>query len=298
MAFSDMPVLEPLVLPGGPDYAERVLEMSRRAVATSRTVLDVPLGQDYWQKLDLFLPRDPSLTNLPVLMFVHGGAWCKGYKEWMGFMAPSITAFPALFASVNHRLAPTARYPKPLEDCFAALAWLHANVARFGGSPDRIFVGGHSSGGHLASLVTLRRDWALARGLPEDVCKGCYTVSAPLNLHVAEARGRRLELIRQFLQSDGDQFDASPIDHTKGNRASFLLCWGTDDLPEVIEHNRQIFERLREENCVVQTLVVEGGHFDTSLQCADEDGPWLSAVRQMMSAAPVPSRAPHDTVFT
>src|SRR5712692_1527101 len=65
MAFSDMPVLEPLVLPGGPDYAERVLEMSRRAVATSRTVLDVPLGQDYWQKLDLFLPRDPSLTNLP-----------------------------------------------------------------------------------------------------------------------------------------------------------------------------------------------------------------------------------------
>ncbi|MEQ8698278.1 MAG: alpha/beta hydrolase fold domain-containing protein, partial [Bauldia litoralis] len=60
------------------------------------------------------------------LVFIHGGGWTNGYKEWVGLLAPSVVAFPAVFVSVACRLAPDHRLPVPFDDCASAIRPTHS----------------------------------------------------------------------------------------------------------------------------------------------------------------------------
>ncbi len=109
-------------------YAAAALERSKAAAASCRTVLDVEFGDDYYQKLDLYLPDEATLADheggVPVILFCHGGGWNFGYKEWNGFMAPALIDLPAIFVSVSYRLAPEHKFPAALEDVLAGLSWV------------------------------------------------------------------------------------------------------------------------------------------------------------------------------
>ncbi|MFE5768628.1 alpha/beta hydrolase [Streptomyces sp. NPDC056485] len=98
---------------------------------------------------------------LPLLYYMHGGGMVMG-NAWS--VLPRILrewALPLELAvlSVEYRLAPRARYPEPLEDCYAGLLWAAGHAAELGIDPDRIVIGGKSAGGGLAAaLALLTRD--------------------------------------------------------------------------------------------------------------------------------------------
>ncbi|MGI5446184.1 alpha/beta hydrolase [Streptomyces sp. CA-243310] len=98
---------------------------------------------------------------LPLLYYMHGGAMVMG-NAWS--VLPRILrewALPLGLAvvSVEYRLAPRARYPQPLEDCYAGLVWVAGHAAELGVDAERIVVGGKSAGGGLAAaLALLARD--------------------------------------------------------------------------------------------------------------------------------------------
>jgi arylformamidase len=289
MSFDDMPDRGKLMLPGAQEYADRALESSKKVVASTRNLIDVAYGDDYWQKIDIFLPDDASVRDVPVLLFMHGGAWRHGFKEWMGFMAPQFIDLPAIFISVGYRLVPEAKYPKPLEDCFAALEWVYRNIMVHGGDKRRIFIGGHSAGAHLAALVALRKDLALARLMPKDVIKGCFPVSGALNLHLDEVEpgGRREKVIKLLLESADQDREASAIDHVEGSTTPFFLTWGSQDLPELIGHNRHMISLMQAQPCVFEYHEFEGAnHFDTNEAAGDRDSLWVRKVRDWMVHTP------------
>jgi arylformamidase len=157
------------------------LKLSAAAASHVRTLRDVAYGTDPRQRLDIFLPRQTDLRNLPVLLFMHGGAWTHGTKDWCGFMAPPIAHQPAIFVSVGYRLIPTVSFPAPVLDCIAALRWITEHIAEHGGSPHRLFVGGHSAGGQIAALMALRKDWLAQADLPMDAIKGCFCLATTHN---------------------------------------------------------------------------------------------------------------------
>ena len=130
----------------------------------------------------------PSDVPCHVIVFLHGGGWTHGFKEWMGFMAPSIVAWPAVFISVAYRLAPDHRYPAQLDDTLSALAWIQRNIRDYGGDPNAIAVGGHSAGGHLASLAALRTDLHGGHGIPLDAIKACLPVSSTFDFRFQAVR--------------------------------------------------------------------------------------------------------------
>ena len=138
------------------EYLEKALAWSKEVRREVRCDLDVPYGTDDRQKLDVYLPENAGSAGMPVLMFLHGGYWVLGHKDTLGFMAPPITLAPAILVTAGYRLAPGAKYPKQLDDCRNALKWVYENISGYCGDPDRIFVGGHSAGGHLASLISLQ----------------------------------------------------------------------------------------------------------------------------------------------
>lgn len=101
-------------------------------------------------KLDLYLPEKAE-GPLPLIVWVHGGAWQGGGKENPP-MLPMLTHGYAV-ASINYRFSQHAVFPAQIEDCKAAIRWLRANAKMYNLDPDRIGVAGASAGGHLVALL-------------------------------------------------------------------------------------------------------------------------------------------------
>jgi acetyl esterase/lipase len=294
MSLDDLPPLQPTIDPGGRAYQERIIAAARKVLATVRCATDIAYGnEDYWQKLDVFMP-DNAGTALPVFCFFHGGGWYTGHKEWVSFMAPSILAAPAIFVTPSYRHAPAAQFPAPLYDCTDAIAWIYRNIARYGGDPDRIHLGGHSAGAHLAALTALRRDVLAARGLPPDVIKACYPVSGRYDLGDASANGEGAAparngqtLVEAFLGKAYDTAGASPTANVKGNRTPFFVAVGTNDLAGFPAQARDLAGALRRETCTVRFEEFEGyNHFMMSEQCSLISHPWMTTVHAWLRQPP------------
>ena len=102
------------------------------------------------QKLDLYIPADTG-KNLPLIIWVHGGAWRGGNKTHYTPMAYLSAGYAG--ASINYRLSQHAIFPAQIEDVKAAVRWLRANAETYHLDPDRFAAWGSSAGGHLVAML-------------------------------------------------------------------------------------------------------------------------------------------------
>ena len=103
------------------------------------------------QVLDLFLPEQPSGQPLPLMIWIHGGAWMAGNQSSPPVLYLVNKGFAV--ASVQHRFSSDALWPAQAYDCKAAIRFLRANAAKYHFDPNHFAVGGDSSGGHLAAFI-------------------------------------------------------------------------------------------------------------------------------------------------
>lgn len=101
-------------------------------------------------KLDLYLPEKVKRL-MPVIVWIHGGAWEAGSKNGCPFVAKTAEGYAVV--SIDYRLSDVAIFPAQIHDCKAAIRWVRANAAQYGFDPDRIGVAGSSAGGHLVALL-------------------------------------------------------------------------------------------------------------------------------------------------
>jgi acetyl esterase/lipase len=145
----------------------------------TRRRLGAPRRESYGpsaiEKLDIFRT---SRANAPVIIYVHGGAWITEEASGYHFAAENMTGAGAHYVALD--FAPVNALNGDLrvmaDQVRRGIAWVHKNVATFGGDPNRIFVCGHSSGAHLAG-VALITDWQKDYGLPADIIKGGVLLS-------------------------------------------------------------------------------------------------------------------------
>ncbi len=235
-------------------------------------------GDDPYQGIALFRPERP---NGDVLAFLHGGGWTNGYKEWMGFMAGAFTAAGVLFASVGYRLAPRHVFPSGLEDCTRAIAWLHEHIAEFGGNNERIFVGGHSAGGHYAALAAVRRDWQAALNLPDNAIRGCLPISGVYDF----TEGCGLADRPRFLGAGGNEIAASPLHNIDGSPPPFLIAHGDGDFPHLIAQAEAMEAALAGAGGDVERMALEGrDHFTASFAGGEAGGPWVPGALHWMTS--------------
>lgn len=142
-----------------PDTAKLLAPLQRKEPYAGVTVTrDVKYGTDERHRLDVFRANEVA-SALPVLLFVHGGAYERGDKRAVGspfYDNVMLWAVEHKMVGVNmtYRLAPANPWPAAVKDIGAAVAWTRANVARFGGDPDRIILMGHSAGAtHVSSYL-------------------------------------------------------------------------------------------------------------------------------------------------
>ena len=235
-------------------------------------------GDDPYQSLLVYPAERPSGD---VLAFVHGGGWTNGYKDWMAFMAPGLTAKGVTFVSIGYRLAPQHLFPAGLEDVAAGLAWVHREIAGHGGDPGRLFVGGHSAGGHYTSLLALRDDWQAARGLPPALLRGCLPVSGVFDFGPESGMSMR----PRFLGAEGNEGPASPIRHIGVAPPPFFIAYGEKDFPHLVVQAGVMAEALVAAGGEVETMMLPGcDHLEASYASGDPDGAWVTRAVAWMRA--------------
>jgi acetyl esterase/lipase len=107
------------------------------------------------QNFDLYLPRNSADQPFPLIVWIHGGAWMMGIKDWDN--VKYLVRHGYAIASIDYRITPEDRFPAQIQDCNAALNFILAHATNYGINPRRFVVGGGSAGGHLALLLGLAR---------------------------------------------------------------------------------------------------------------------------------------------
>ena len=128
------------------------------------------------QELDVY--TRPGLRAAPVVVYVHGGAEFGGDKRFVGAKPATFLERGFVFVSTNYRLGAEGAHPNNAADVASAVMWVRANVARFGGDPDRVFLMGHSSGARLAALVATNERLLGAAGGSLPMLRGAVLVDS------------------------------------------------------------------------------------------------------------------------
>jgi len=139
-----------------------------------------------------------------------------------------------------------------------AIAWVFQNIARFGGDPNRLYLGGQSSGGHLAA-VALTTDWRRDFGLPADIIKGGVCISGMYDLTPV-----RLSARSRYVAFDDTTVAAlSPIRHLDRLQAPLVVAYGTRETPEFQRQNREFAAAVEAAGKRVRLVVGEHyNHFE------------------------------------
>lgn len=239
-------------------------EQARGRIAAPRRVA---YGPTEIEKLDIYTTRRP---NAPIHVFLHGGAW-------RGQLASGY-AFPAeMFLNAGaHYVVPDFAWVQnaggslmPLADQVRrAVAWVYRNAASFGGDASRLYVSGHSSGGHLAGVVAVT-DWQSDFGLPSDLVKGYLCMSGMYDL-----RPVRLSARSSYVKfDDAMEQTLSPQRHLEKLVAPMIVVYGSLETPDFQRQSRDFAEAVRKAGKPVQLVVCQGyNHFEVMETLANPYG--------------------------
>src|SRR5438128_1783603 len=189
-------------------------------------------------RLDVYRPTGKG--PFPVLVFVHGGAWMFMSKDDVlgiygyGTIARDLAARGLVVVLPNYRLSPGVRHPEHIKDVAQAFAWTCRNIAEFGGDPQRIFVGGHSAGGHLAALLATDETYLKGVGCTLGDIRGVVALSGVFRLDEFEVQlplsGRVIRPLRLVFGGDPEIARlASPLTHVRRGLPPFLVMTGGRD---------------------------------------------------------------------
>lgn len=229
------------------------------------------------QRLDLYLPKAPANDKLPLVVFIHGGAWQAGDKAGgAGRVLPYVRTGEYAGASIGYRLTGDAGWPAQIHDCKAAIRWLRGTAEEHGIDPDRIAVIGSSAGGHLVAMLGTAGDVEMLEGTLGDfpeVSSGVTCVVdffGPANLltmgdfpssidHNAADSPESKLLGGPVPKRQDSAREASPQTYVTGDDAPFLILHGTND--RIVPHDQSVqFDKaLRAAGVESQLISIEGG---------------------------------------
>lgn len=173
--------------------------------------------------LDVYAP--PAAIDAPMIVFFYGGAWDSGRREWYRWLGEVLAQHGVVVAIPDYRKYPDVRLAGFLHDAARATAWASHNARRFGASPDKLFVMGHSAGAHLAALLATDDRWLQTVGMrPRDLA-GFIGLAGPYDfLPLTDPK-----FIAMFGDEPAEQRRSQPIAFVNGDEPPMLLMYGTDD---------------------------------------------------------------------
>lgn len=256
--------------------AQQEIDLRNRTNATR----DIPYADtdDPAQRLDLYLPKNRiDSEELPVLVFIHGGAWRGGNKRaGAGRLAKYVASGRCAGVSVEYRLTDKATWPAQIHDCKAAVRWIRGNAGKYQLNPQRIVVWGTSAGGHLVSMLGTSSGVTELEGALGNHLKQSSRVTAvidffgPADLLTMNEGGSTMDhyaanspesiLVGGPVKQRVDAANsASPVHHVSPGDAPFLIMHGTKDPLVPHRQSERLHAALKQQGVSSTFISVEGG---------------------------------------
>jgi arylformamidase len=267
-------------------YAPNRDQILKRLARTSELVrqrVGSPEGFSYGEmpieRLELYRC---AKAKAPINVFIHGGAWRAGLARDYGYPAEMHLRAGAHFAAVDfNNVLETGGDLLPMaEQVRRAIAWVYKNIENLGGSADRIYVSGTSSGAHLAG-VAATTDWT-KYGLPAKPVRGYALCSGMYDL-----RGPRLSKRSAYVKfTDEAEAALSPQRHLEQVNAPIVLLVGSLETPEFQRQTRDFADALTRAGKAAELIYAEGyNHFEIAETLGNPYGPMGRAVLSLMKLA-------------
>lgn len=175
--------------------------------------------------LDIWRKEEASISSqLPVLIFWHGGAWVKGSRQDYAFVAKAFAKKGFLVVVPDYRKVPDVHFPAYIQDGAQALRWVQENIAAYGGDPDNIALSGHSAGAHTAVLIGLDPRWIEdANGNMESI-KAVVGMSGPYDFYPFDKK-RSIDAMGQYEEPERTQ----PVNFARADAPAMLLLTSSKD---------------------------------------------------------------------
>jgi len=247
-----------------PNTKKVLEEFANRSADTRREIggkLGVSFGPDLEETLDIFIPPDPGDRLMPIQFFIHGGYWKMMTKDDFSYVANAFTPKGCVTVVINYGLIPSINMDEIVRQCQAGLAWVYRNAESFGGDPRRIFISGHSAGGHLVAMM-MATNWLdfdrLSPRLPKNLIKGGCGISGLYDLEPI-----RLCFLNADLNLGKEEADRnSPVRLSPVGGAPLVLSVGGLEGSEYLRQSEDLAAAWTNYGVHVDVVVQEGqDHF-------------------------------------
>ena len=227
--------------------------------------LDLAYGDTPRERLDLFLAADPQA---PTLAFIHGGYWQMNDKENFAFFAEGLLPLGVNLAVIEYTLAPAARLDRIVAEVRRSVRWLAGHLAEYGGNPNRLYVAGHSAGGHLTAMT-----------MPLAEVRGGIAISGIYDLEPI-----RLNYLNEKLGLDMAEAERnSPLRHLPAAAGELMVAYGIRELPELCRQSIEYGRAWTERGLPGRLLPIDGAdHFTILEALAQPEGVLTRALMAML----------------
>ena len=263
---------------------QRFIKRYASSSAATRSRLGEPERKSYGpgavEALDIYKTRKP---NAPIFVFIHGGAWRSGAAKDYAFPAELFVNAGAHYVVLDfiNVTAAGGDITQMADQVRRAIVWVHRNAASFGGDPNRLYISGHSSGGHLCG-VALTTDWQKEFGAPADIVKGGLCMSGmydlkPVRLSARSSYVKFTDAMEQALSSER---------HLMNLHAPIVVSYGSDETPEFQRQNRDFAAAVRAQGKPVELIEAANyNHFEMCETLGNPYGPNGRAALKLMQLA-------------
>jgi len=262
-------------VPEYPELAKVRAAQSRKVRESAKSWLNVPYGKSPREKLDIYAADKPGG---PVLVYIHGGYWRSGSKEDNCNFVPTFTNRGATVVLLEYDLCPQVTVTDIVRQTRASIAWVYRNVMRYSGNPAKLFVSGHSAGGHLTAMA-LAHDWA-GEGLPDDLIKGAVATSGVYDLEMV----MKISVQEQVRMTAADAKLNSPLLNPPRAQCPLVVAVGGDEPRGWQQMSEDYFRYCKQNGMNVEYLAEpQANHYTMSEHLLDEARPVTQAMIKQMA---------------
>lgn len=208
---------------------------------------DVTFDDQHQLKMDIYSPKKGGSGE--IMLFVHGGNWNSGTKKTYRFFGKGMAKKGIVTAVMDYRLAPGAGYNEMATDVANAVKYLKQNGSQYGGDTSKVFVSGHSAGGHLAALVATNDRYFKKAGL-KDPIKGVVMIDA-FGLDMNDYFNRKqfagdTMYYATFTEDSVNWKDGSPINYLSEKTPPLKIFVGGWTFTSITRDNFQFWDKAKQ----------------------------------------------------
>ncbi len=231
-------------------------------------------------KLNVFAPRKISEEKLPVLIFVHGGNWNSGSKDQYGFFGRNFAKKEVITVIPDYTLSPIVSYDEMVQQVAEAIRWTQKHISEYNGDPNRIYLTGHSAGGHLLALAIMNPKYNLD---PKSISGIIFNDAAGLDMYNYLQKippTKENDYLNTWTDDPEVWKQASPIYFIDENTPPIMVYIGSKTYPSIKEANRRFLNALKPFQPEVEPIVLPKKHVPMIVQYF---WPWNDRFEEIVS---------------